>query len=106
MEKEREEARRKAEEDLQLLREEALGERERLRKEVKETHRRLEEALQQQEQLKKTHEEMRSRRDATKIVYRHASRLTTDVNEAHPLSKEIMMSNMFDIRQNVEKLLK
>jgi len=37
LEKEREETRKKAEEDLQILREEALGERERLRKEAEET---------------------------------------------------------------------
>ena len=67
-----------------------MRERERLRKEAKETHQRLEEALQQQEQLRKTNEEMHIRIDATRIGYRHASRLTTDVNEAHPLSKEIM----------------
>jgi len=67
-----------------------LRERERLRKEAKETHQRLEEALQQQEQLRKTNEEMQIRTDATRIGYRHASRLTIDVNEAHSLSKEIM----------------
>ena len=56
--KNRNESRKKAEEDLRLLREETLKEREILRKETEDTHHRLEEALRHQEQLKKLNENM------------------------------------------------
>ncbi|XP_027910362.1 uncharacterized protein LOC114169420 [Vigna unguiculata] len=90
LEKEREETRKKAEEDLQALREEALGERERPRKEAEETHRRLEDAFRQQEQLRKADEEIQNRLEATRAGYRYASRLNPDVGDASPLANTIM----------------
>jgi len=53
LEEEREESRKKVEDDLQLLREKTLKERERLRTEAEDTHHQLEEAIRQQEQLQK-----------------------------------------------------
>jgi len=90
LEKEREETRKKAEEDLQALQKEALGERERLRKEAEETHQRLEEALRQQEQLRKANEEMQNRLEATKVGFRYTSRLNPDVGDVSPLADSIM----------------
>ncbi|XP_027935092.1 uncharacterized protein LOC114190415 [Vigna unguiculata] len=94
-EKEREEARKKSEEDFQLLREEAIGERERLRKEAEETHRRLEDTLQQQEQLRKANEEMQNRLDATRIGYRYADRLNPDARMLISRGTDVIRCKMF-----------
>jgi len=83
-----EESCKKVEENLQLLREETLKERDLLQKEADDTHHPLEEALRQQEQLRKLNEDMQQH--IAQGGYRRSSRNNAEVTDTQPLSNDIM----------------